>query len=106
MIIFFLAAALTEELEALQLATNKAARALNARGDLVVSHLHEIPEHTEEIALHGVCHGATVALMTTQVNSGNELRWLQPSFASGDDHHDLVESFTGHVDAASDACLA
>jgi hypothetical protein len=54
---------------------------------------------TEEIALHSVRHGATVALMTAQVNSGHELRWLQPSFASGDDHHELVEDFTGHADA-------
>ena len=60
----FLVAALTEELEALQLAANNVVRALNARGDLVMSRLHDIPVHAEKIALHGVRHGATVALMT------------------------------------------
>jgi hypothetical protein len=51
-----------------------------------------------EIALHGVHHGATVALTIAQVRSGHELRWLQPSFTSGDDHHDLVVSFEGVLD--------
>ena len=64
MILFFLATALMEVLEALQLATNNAARALNAHGDLVVSHLHDIPMRAEEVALYGVRHGAVVALMT------------------------------------------
>lgn len=66
-------AALTEELEALQLTTNNATGALNARGDLLVNHLHDISIRAEEIALHGVCRRAVVALMTAQVNSRLEL---------------------------------
>jgi hypothetical protein len=55
-------AALTEHLEALQLATNNAAKALKARGDLLVNRLQDIPVRAGEIALHGVRHGAVVAL--------------------------------------------
>jgi hypothetical protein len=49
---------------------------LNIRGDLLTNCLQDIPMHAKEIALHCVRHGATVALMTTHVNSGHELRWL------------------------------
>lgn len=42
-----------EELEALQLAANNAVGALNAWGDLVVSHLQDIPTHVGEITLQG-----------------------------------------------------
>ena len=75
MILFFFVAALMEELEALQLAANNAARALNAQGDLVVSHLRDIPTRVQEVALHGVRHGAAVALTITQMNSEHELQW-------------------------------
>ena len=75
MILSLLIFALTEELEAHQLAANKTARALNARGDLVVSRLQDIPMSAEEITLHGVRHGATVALTIAQVNSEHELWW-------------------------------
>ena len=67
----------------------------------MVRRLHDIPVRIEEIALHGVRHGATVDLMTAQVNSRNELRWLQPIFASADDHHVLAKAFTRHADASS-----
>jgi hypothetical protein len=40
------------------------------------------------------------------VNTGHELQGLQPSFASGDDHHELVEAFTGHIEATVDASSA
>ena len=54
MISSFVIIALTEELEALQLAANNAARALNARGDLMVSDLQDIPVRARQIALQGV----------------------------------------------------
>ena len=60
----------------------------------------------EEITLHGIHHWAAVTLMTTQVNSRHELRWLQPSFPSGDDQHELVEDFTGHADAVANITSA
>lgn len=71
MILFFFVAALTGELEVLQLAANNATRALNAQADLVVSHLQDIPMRVGEITLHGVRHGAAVALMIALVNTGH-----------------------------------
>ena len=65
MTLSLLITALTEELEALQLAANNAVGTLNARGDLVVSHLQDIPVHTGEITLHGIHHAAAVALTIT-----------------------------------------
>jgi hypothetical protein len=56
--------ALMKELESLQLAANNTARVLNVQGDLVVSRLQDIPVHAREIALHGIRHGAAVALLT------------------------------------------
>lgn len=98
--------ALTRQLEALQLAVNNAARALNARGDLLANRLQDIPVRAKEVALHGVHRGATVTLMMDQVNSGHEHRWFQPSFASGDDHHELVGDFVGHADVVANSTLA
>ena len=46
-----------------------------------------------------------VALMTAQVY-GHELLGLQPSFASGDDHHELVDDFDGHANAVVNTTLA
>jgi hypothetical protein len=83
--------ALTEELKALHLAANNATGALNARGDLLEDHLRDVPIRAREIALHGIRHGAAFALMMAQVNSRHELRWHQPRFTSGGDHHGLVE---------------
>ena len=80
---------------------NNAAGALNAEGDLLVNRLQDIPVRAEEIALHDIRHEATVALMITQVNSRHELQWLQPSFASGDDHPELVDDFADHADAVA-----
>ena len=59
-----------------------------------------------EIALHGVYHGTTVALTVAQVHSKHELLWRQPSFTSGDNHHDLVVYFEGATDAVANSFLA
>jgi hypothetical protein len=77
---------------------NNATEALNAWGDPLEDRLQDVPVCAGEIALHSVCHRATFALMMAQVNSGQELRWHQPSFVSGGDHHRLVEDFSGHAD--------
>jgi hypothetical protein len=55
-------AALTEHLEALQLATNNVVGALKAQGDLPVNRLQDIPVRAREIVLHDVRHGVVVAL--------------------------------------------
>ena len=50
------------QLESLQLAVNAAADTVNARGPLINARLQDILAHVREIALHGVRHGASVAL--------------------------------------------
>ena len=79
---------MTEQLEALQLAANNAAVALNARGDLLVNCLQDIPVLAREVTLHGVRHGATVTLGIAQVRSRHELQWLQPGFRNREDPND------------------
>ena len=38
--------------------------------------LHDIPNRVREVALHGVRHGAAMALASVQAHSGHELRFL------------------------------
>ena len=58
--------------------------------------LHDIPNHVREVALHGVRHGATMALAAVQAPSGHEL-WLLPhgflDIACPGEHERLVEDF-------------
>ena len=53
----------------------------NAMGTVLVAHLHDVPNCVREIALHGVHHGATIALDMAQVHSGCELTF-SPWFSS------------------------
>ena len=55
------------QLENLQLAANVATSVINARGPLLINRLHDVSVRTQEIALHGVRHGAAVSLAMTQV---------------------------------------
>ena len=45
---------------------NDAADTLKARGDMLETYLEDIPVYAREVALHGVCHGATVTLVIAQ----------------------------------------
>ena len=68
-------------------------------------YLHDIPNHVREVALHGVCHGAAMALAAAQARSGHELRLLPhgfPAMAQPRDHERLVEEF---FDAANSVAL-
>ena len=59
-------------------------------------HLHDIPNRVMEVALHGVRHGATMALAAAQACSGHNLRLLPHGFlavAHPGDHERLVEDF-------------
>ena len=64
---------LTTQLESLRSATDHAAVFVNARGTVLVVRLHDILNHVREVALHGVRHGTTMALATTQARSGHNL---------------------------------
>ena len=55
------------QLESLQLMANAAADTINAWGSPIDSRLQDILAHVEEIALHGIHHGAAVALTVAQV---------------------------------------
>ena len=38
-----------------------------------VVHLYDVPKHVRDVALHGVGHGAAMALAATHARSGHEL---------------------------------
>ena len=69
---------------------------INIRGAVPVVRLHDIPNHVREVALHGVRHGAAMALVAAQARSGYELRLLPHGFPATEhpeDHEHLVEYF-------------
>ena len=61
---------LSTQLESLQLALEHVAGFVNARGAVPVVRLYDVPNCVREVALHGVHHGAAVALATAQAHSG------------------------------------
>ena len=69
---------------------------INARGAVLVVRLHDIQNHVREVALHGIRHGASMALAAAQARSGHKLRFLPHGFlaaAHPGDHERLVEDF-------------
>ena len=91
--------------ESLQLAANVAADAVIARGSLINARLQDIPAHAQEIALHGVRHGASVALTAAQVQTGYDLHAVEAGFPIGDGpegHEDLLEEFIATAEAVVD----
>lgn len=86
------------------MAVNDAVGAPNARGDTLVACLQDIPVRAREVALHGICHEAIIALEMAQVRSGHDLRSLQSGFPHGEDpyyYQDLVEDFEGATEAVA-----
>ena len=97
------------QLESLQLAANAAVDAVNARGSLTNARLHDFPARIQEIALHGVCHGAAVALTAAQVQTGYKLHAMETGFPMGDgpeEHEDLLEEFVVAAEAIVDITSA
>ena len=59
----------------------------------------------QEIAFHGVHRGTTMALAAAQIQTGCDLRTMQPGFPMADDpsmHDDLIEDFENVVAAIVD----
>jgi len=82
-----------------------AAGFVNARGAAPVARLHDIPNHVREVALHGVRHGAAMALAAVQVHSSHDHRLLpHGALVTGypRDYERLVEDF---FDAANSIAL-
>ena len=97
------------QLESLQLAANTAIDAVNARGSLINARLHDVLARVWEITLHGVCHGAAVALTATQVQTRYELHAMETGFPMGDgpeEHEDLLEEFVMAAEAIVDITSA
>ena len=97
------------QLESLQLVVNVAVDAVNARGPLINAHLHDVLAHVEEIALHGIHRGASVALAAAQVQTGYELHNMETSFPMGDgpeEHEELIEEFIDAAEAIMDITSA
>ena len=67
-------------MESLRLAMEYAVGFINARGAMPVVRLYDIPNCVREVALHGVRHGAAMALAVAQACSGHELRLLPHGF--------------------------
>ena len=102
---FLWSLALTVQLESLQLAANEATDAVNARGPLINARLHDIPARIQEIALHGVRHGASVALTAAQVQTRYELHAMETGFPMGDspeEHEYLLKEFVIAVESIVD----
>ena len=58
--------------------------------------LYDVPNRIKEVALHGVCHGAAMALAIAQARSGHELQLLPHGFLAmehPEDHERLVRDF-------------
>ena len=101
--------ALMVKLESLQLAANMAVDAVNAWGSPIAAHFQDVPAHVQEIALHGVRHGAAVALTVAQVQTRYELHAMEIGFPMGDgpeEHEDLLEEFTMAAEAIADITSA
>ena len=97
------------QLESLQLAANAVLDAVNAWGPLINVRLHDISARIQEIALHGIHHGASMALAMAQVQTRYELQAMEISFPMGDgpeEHEDLLEEFVMAVEAIVDITSA
>ena len=72
-------------------------------------HLHDIPNRVREVALHGVCHGAAMALAAVQVRSGQDRRLLPHDFLDASyprKHERLVEDFMNVANSVAFNTLA
>ena len=79
------------------MAANHVVGFVNAKGAVPVVRLHDIPNRVREVALHGISHGAAMALAAAQARSGHELRLLPHGFPATEhpgDHERLVEDFS------------
>ena len=97
------------QLESLQLAANVATDAVNVRGSPIAPHHQVIPARVQEIALHGVPHGALVALTAAQVQTGHDLHAMEVGFQIGnglEGHEDLIEEFIVAAEAIVDITSA
>jgi len=95
---------LPAQLESIRLVADYAVGIINTRGVVPVVCLHDILNHVREVTLHGVHHGAAMALAAAQAHSGHKLRFLPhgfPATAHPGDHERLVEDFFGAANSVA-----
>ena len=95
---------LSAQLESLCLATDHAAGFVNARGAALVVRLNDIPNRVREVSLHGIRHGAAMALAAVQVHSSHDLRLLphEPLVTRYPrDYECLVEGFSNAANSVT-----
>ena len=100
---------LSAQLESLRSAADHAAGFVNARGAVLVVCLYDIPNHVREVALHGVRHGAAMALAAAQACLGHNLQLLPHGFldvAYPGEHERLVEDFMNVANSVAFNTLA
>ena len=88
--------AMEPQIQALHQAANGAATTVNAKGDLLVDRLQDIPNRAKQIATHGVRQGAVTVLAVAQTCIGHNLLLLEPVFPEGEGRagfDDLVVQF-------------
>ena len=76
--------ALEAQIQAFHQAANGAATTMNARGDLLVDRLQDIPNCAREITIHGGPSGAATALVVAQTCTGHKLLLLDSVFPEED----------------------
>ena len=82
---------------------------VNARGAVVVVRLHDILNRVREVALHGVRHGAAMALAAAQARLGHNLCLLPHGFldvAHPGERECLVENFPSAANSVAFNTLA
>ena len=101
--------ALEAQIQALHQAVNGAATTVNARGDLLVDRLQDIPNRAKQIATHGVRQGAVTILAVVQTCSEHNLLLLEPVLPEEDGRagfDDLVVQFDVAANAISNEVSA
>ena len=71
--------------------------------------LHDFPNRIREVALHGIRHGAAMALAAAQARSGHNLHLLPHGFLDAThprDHERLVEDFSSAANSIAFNTLA
>ena len=71
--------------------------------------MHDIPNCVREVALHGIHHGAAMALAAAQAYSGHNLRLLPHGFLDAvhpGEHERLIEDFSSAANSIAFNTLA
>ena len=94
--------ALEAQIQAFHQAANSAATTVNARGELLVDRLQDIPNRARQIATHVVRQGATTALAVAQTCTGHNLLLFEPVFPEGEGREGF-DNLVVQFDVASNA---